>query len=131
MPKFAPYKSTFNLSTVQVDSSNMKTDQRYDALRNIENHSESDTEVEDWDPEDDAQRHKRRRRAKTFWGKVKRYRWMIDTALLVVIFGLLAEKRWKKYMHHKSHRYELAGDITGFAPKCTPSPMGLWSKRWC
>jgi hypothetical protein len=118
MPKFAPYKSTFNLSTVQVDST-MKSDQRYDALRNIDNHSESSTEVEDWDPEDDAPR-RRRRRTKTFWAKVKGYRWMIDTALLVVIFGLLAEKRWKKHMHHKSHRYELAGDITGFAPTCMP-----------
>jgi hypothetical protein len=47
---------------------------------------------------------------------------MVDTTLLLIIIGLLAEKKWHHHTkkqqenHHKSHQYELAGDITGFAP---------------
>lgn len=115
MPKFKPYKSTFNLHGTQIGTK-MKNDPKYDALRNLDNHSESSTEVEEWDPESDV---RPRRRKKGFWAKVKAWRWVIDTALLLVIFVLLAEKRWKSHKHHKSHRYELAGDLTGFAPQCT------------
>lgn len=111
MPAFAPYKSTHDLSVIEFGSKpTMKDDTRYDALRNVDNHSDSSTEVEDWDTEGDL----RPRRRKTFWRKVKGYRWLLDTGLLLVIVGLLVEKRWKHT--HKSHRFELAGDLTGFAP---------------
>lgn len=89
----------------------LKGDQRYDMLPNTDDHSDSSTEVGDWDTEDAIQP---RRRRKTIWRRVKAYRWMLDTALLLVIVGLLGEKRWQHQA--KSHQYELAGDITGFAP---------------
>jgi hypothetical protein len=88
----------------------LKTDPRYDALRAIDDHSDSNTEVWDWDTEDVQPR----RRRKTIWKRVKGHRWMLDTALLFVIVGLLVDKRWPR--HTKSHLYELAGDVTGFAP---------------
>lgn len=92
----------------------MKDDHRYDAIRNIENDSESNTEVEEWEAEEGRIKPRRHRR-RTFWGKLKKFRWMVDTALLFIIFGLLIEKRWKR---HGAHLYELGGDISGFAPKC-------------
>jgi hypothetical protein len=89
----------------------MKGDQRYNALRNVDDHSDSSTEVGEWDAEGTVQP---RRRKKTVWKKVKGHRWILDTALLLVIVGLLVEKRWQR--HTKGHLYEQAGDITGFAP---------------
>ncbi|KAF2865925.1 hypothetical protein BDV95DRAFT_242475 [Massariosphaeria phaeospora] len=113
MPAYAPHRSLYDVSTSNIKAE-MKTDQRYDALRNLDDDSRSSTEVEDWEPESEV---RPRRKRKTFWKKAKAYRWMVDTALLLVIVGLLAEKRLKKWSPHKSHRYELAGDITGFAPE--------------
>jgi hypothetical protein len=92
----------------------MKDDLRYDALCNDENHSESSTEVEDSDTER-AIKPRRQKKRKTFWVKVKAYRWVVDTALLLVILGLLVEKGWET---HQSHEYEFTGDLTGFAPTC-------------
>lgn len=114
MLRFTPYRSTHDISKAHLDAK-MKNDHRYDAIRNLDDHSESSTEVEDWEAE--GQIKPRPRRRKTFWRKLKAYRWMIDTALLLIIFGLVAEKRWQ---WHRSHRYELAGDISGFAPTCKP-----------
>jgi hypothetical protein len=112
MSAFAPYKSTQDVAMMAfADEDTVKADQRYDALRNIDLHSDSSTEVGDWDTEDAVQLRQRR---KTVWKRVSAHRWMLDTALLLVIIGLLAEKKWQH--HTKSHRYELAGDITGFAP---------------
>ncbi|KAF2190988.1 hypothetical protein K469DRAFT_732514 [Zopfia rhizophila CBS 207.26] len=95
----------------------MKPSHKYDALRNLEeneNHDDSSTEVESSDTEIQP---RTRRKQSRFCKGLKRWRWVIDTALLLIIFGLLAEKRWKKHVKHKSHRYEFAGDLTGFAPK--------------
>lgn len=91
-------------------STNTKSDHRYDSLRNLDHHSDSSTEVGDWDIEQHIKQRRSRRRV---WRKIKGYRWLLDTTLLLVIVGLLVEKRWT---HHASHAYELAGDITGFAP---------------
>ncbi|KAF2267867.1 hypothetical protein CC78DRAFT_576410 [Lojkania enalia] len=91
----------------------MKDDQRYDDLHNIDAHSESSTEVGDWDTE--AESGLRRRRS-GLWLRAKLHRW-INTALLLVIFGLLAEKRWSKQNRYIDHQYEFAGDLTGFAPR--------------
>lgn len=81
----------------------------YDSLRNLDGHSDSDTDVEEWSGQP------RQRRRRTVWKAVKAYRWMADTILLMVIIGLLVEKKWKS---QTGHRYELAGDISGFAPQC-------------
>jgi hypothetical protein len=107
MPTFTPYKSTHDVSIMAFT----KDDPRYDTLRTIDDHSDSSTEVGDWDTEDVVQP---RRRRKTTWRRVKGHRWMLDTALLLVIIGLLVDKRWQR--HAKGHLYELAGDIAGFAP---------------
>ncbi|ORY68520.1 uncharacterized protein BCR38DRAFT_335865 [Pseudomassariella vexata] len=46
---------------------------------------------------------------------VRKHRWLLDTFLLLVILGLLLDK--KSSQKEKSHEFEGAGDITGFAPK--------------
>lgn len=118
MPRFAPYKSTLNLSTIEYET-NMKDDHRYDTLRNVDASSDSSTEVdEEWDPESEIQ--PRRRAKRRAWMIVKAHRWVIDTALLLVILGLLVEKGWRKHDHR--HRYEFTGDLTGFAPQCRSIP---------
>lgn len=91
-----------------------KDDHRYDALRNLDSHSDSSTDVEDWEEEPETRSKVKRRR--TLWKKLKPYRWIIDTSLLLIIVGLLAEKRWKA---ETGGKYELVGDISGFAPTCT------------
>ncbi|CAO2658209.1 Nn.00g059320.m01.CDS01 [Neocucurbitaria sp. VM-36] len=91
-----------------------KDHHRYDALHNVDAHSDSSTEVDeaDWDPEHDIRPRQRRR--KTCWQRTKRYRWILDTTLLLIIVALLVEKRWTT--RPRSPHFELAGDITGFAP---------------
>ena len=99
----------------------MKDEHEYDALRSdVDNNSrrhsrlsDSSTEVGESDTEQAIRPRRQKRRS--LWKKVNRYRWVIDTALLFVIVGLLVERRWKT---HRSHEYELAGDISGFAPTC-------------
>ncbi|KAH7078047.1 hypothetical protein BKA63DRAFT_564594 [Paraphoma chrysanthemicola] len=92
----------------------MKDEQQYNVLHDVDSQSDGDsnTEVEDWDTEG----HMKPARRKTIWRKLKASRWLVDTGLLLVIFGLLAEKRWKHSPHSHSYEYELAGDVSGFAP---------------
>ncbi|KAF2712415.1 hypothetical protein K504DRAFT_480087 [Pleomassaria siparia CBS 279.74] len=122
-------------------------DARYEALRKPSMHSDSSTEVEFSDKDNDHDheivsdsdndieskpglghhhqpcrtrtrtRRTRTRRRKGIWNRVMRYRWVFDTALLLVILGLLVDNRWSKAKKQKGHRYELGGDITGFAPQ--------------
>jgi hypothetical protein len=106
MPTFAPHKSSHDLSQIELT---MKDDHRYDSLRNLDDHSDSSTEVGDWD----TQVEEKPRQNTIFWMRAKAWSWLLNTSLLLIIVGLLAEKRWK--LHH-IHAYELAGDITGFAP---------------
>lgn len=115
MPRFTPYRSTLDISKIGA-AAKTEGDHRYDALRNLGNHSDSDTDVEDWEEDNPVQ--PRRRKRSMLWKKLKAYRWMMDTALLLVIIGLLVERIPKSL---KGHRYELAGDISGFAPACTKS----------
>jgi hypothetical protein len=112
MSKFAAHKSANDVSQVDLcETTTMKDDLRYNALRNIDARSESsNTEVNDWDTEEDAKPRLRR----TLWRRVRAWRWLLETGLLLAIFGLLVENR--VHRHQKSHAYELAGDITGFAP---------------
>src|SRR4051812_22226537 len=91
----------------------MKEDHVYDALRNSIN-DDSGAEVEDWDVAENEVRPRTRRNR--IWGILKSYRWVVDTFLLLLVVGLLLERRWT---YHGSHRYEMTGDLTGFAPKCS------------
>lgn len=88
----------------------MKDEQRYNAIQNVDDQYDSSTEVEDWGIEHDSKRESR----KTLLAKVRVWRWLVDTTLLLVIVALLLEKKWKQ---QRSYTYELAGDITGFAPQ--------------
>jgi hypothetical protein len=38
----------------------------------------------------------------------------LNTSLLLIIVALLVEPRWQRMRH----KYEFAGDLTGFAPQC-------------
>ena len=113
MPAFAPYKSMHDVSHVEIGRTKMQDDQRYNALRNLDSQSDTSTEVGDWEAEGDMKLRLSKRRS--FWRSLKQYRWLFDTTLLLIIVGLLAEKRWRR---GHSHQHEFAGDITGFAPKC-------------
>jgi hypothetical protein len=102
MSAFAPYKSMHDISQIGIRvETKMKDDQRYNALRNLDNQSDSSTEVGDWEAEVGIE--PQRMRSQAIWQRLKRYRWM------------LIEKRWR---HRQGHQYEFAGDITGFAPEC-------------
>ena len=88
----------------------MKDDHHYNSLPNLDDHSDSSTEVGGWDTQAEGRPGRR-----TLWSRGKAWRSLLDTSLLLIIVALLAERRWK---HHSiSHAFELAGDITGFAPK--------------
>jgi hypothetical protein len=113
MPAFAPFKSKHDVSQPQLgESTTMKDDLRYNALHDEDARSESSsTEVEDWDTES----HEKLRSKRTVWAKLRAWKWLLDTSLLLVILGLLLDRQWKS--HPKTPAFELAGDITGFAPK--------------
>lgn len=102
-----------DVSHVEIDESKTTNDQRYNALRNLDNESDSSTEIGDWDAENLVESRQTKKRS--IWSSVQRCRWLLDTGLLLVIVGLLVEKR---LAHNDRHEYEFAGDITGFAPKC-------------
>jgi hypothetical protein len=140
IPAFARFKTTHDVYRLDLgEATKMKDDLRYDALRPVDDRSESSrTEVEDdWEAEGDDKPTRRR----TLWKRVKAWRWLLDTGLLLVIIGLLVEKRGRH--HNKSHTFELTGDISGFAPKFsqeivtfTPDPIfapenasEFWSKE--
>lgn len=114
MPSIAPYKSMHDVSQIENGfESGLKNDQRYNALRNLDDISDSSTELGDWEMEGGLKPQGSGRRAR--WRHWGRYRWLLDTTLLLTIVGLLVEKR---LTHHRGHPYEFAGDITGFAPTC-------------
>lgn len=114
MPGFTPFKSMHDISHVEVDNATRSADQRYNALRNLDDHSDASTEVgDDWDAEGAEKPWRIQRRSR--WKRVQGYSWLANTILLLVVIGLLVEKRWK---HEHSHQYEFAGDLTGFAPRC-------------
>jgi len=120
MPSFAPHKSMHDVSQIEIGvEAKMKNDQRYNALRNVDEQSDTSTEVGEWEPEGDVKPQRSGRR--TIWRSFSRYRWLLDTALLLVIVGLLAENKW---FHDRGHRYEFAGDVTGFAPTCKSTQSG-------
>jgi hypothetical protein len=111
-------------------------EQRYEALRHGEKEptinrdaeedeldSDSGTEVGDWDAESHAHIQKRSRMQRTLrrtrtsvFSRIKKYHWVIDTVLLLAIIALLLERRTND-SERRSPEFELAGDITGFAPK--------------
>jgi hypothetical protein len=115
MTALAPFQSMHHIAQFELGKAiTMKDDLRYNALQNADAHSDSSsTEVEDWDTEGDVKPPPR----KTLWTRARAFKWLLDTGLLLVIFGLLVERQWRH--HTNSHAFELAGDVTGFAPKFT------------
>lgn len=114
MPSFAPYNFIHDVSQVETNGEiKMKSDQQYNALRDVDSQSDSSTEIGDWEPGADA--NPLGSRTRRIGKKLSRYRWLLDTTLLLVIVVLLVERRW---FHIQGHQYEFAGDITDFAPTC-------------
>lgn len=114
MPAFTAYKSMHDVSQIEIEVKNgRKDDQRYNMLRSFDDQSDSSTEVGDWEADGGTKR--RPTRSKTLLRSIKRYHWVLDITLLLIILGLLVKKRWK---HHHGHQYGFAGDIAGFAPTC-------------
>jgi hypothetical protein len=109
------YESLQHASKITMGAESMtKNKGEYDQLDNHHD-SESSTEVDIWDTDGDLKPFLRRRRS--IWSRLEKYRWLLDTVLLLIIIGLLVEKRWN-YDDHKTSRYEIGGDMTGFAPTC-------------
>jgi hypothetical protein len=95
----------------------MKEDVEYNALRDDEDESQSGTEVDE--EVTYSQSRCRRRSSRSLLAKAKSHSWLINIALLLVILGLLVERRWSRSgggKKQRGHRYEFTGDITGFAP---------------
>jgi hypothetical protein len=109
------YESLQHASKITMGAESMtKNEGEYGQLDNHHD-SESITEVDFWDTDGDLKPFLRRRRS--IWSRLERYRWLLDTVLLLIIVGLLVEKRWN-YDDQKTSRYEIGGDMTGFAPTC-------------
>jgi hypothetical protein len=109
------YESLQHTSKIRMGAGRMTKNGEYNKLHNHHLDSDTSTEVDIWDTDCDLKPFLRRRRS--IWSKLERYRWLLDTVLLLIIVGLLVEKRWN-YDDHKTSRYETGGDMTGFAPTC-------------
>jgi len=90
----------------------------------------------DWETRERLPRG-RRGRARRVCEAFVAWRWVLDTVLLLIILGLLVDRKLQvhdakqhgnrkhlgsshsgKGRHGKSSEFEFAGDLTGFAPKC-------------
>jgi hypothetical protein len=110
------HESLQHASKIRMGAERMTKDGgEYNQLDNHHRDSDTSTEVDIWDTDGDLNPFLRRRRS--IWSRLGSYRWLLDTALLLIIVGLLVEKRWKDG-EHKTSRYEIGGDMTGFAPTC-------------
>jgi hypothetical protein len=50
------------------------------------------------------------------WDRIKSNAWILQTNLILLVVVLLVERRW--HDHVETDKYELTGDLTGFAPRC-------------
>jgi len=61
------------------------------------------------------------------------FRSVVDTVLLLVILGLVVERRWGRGSGNGNEngdgggKFEFAGDLTGFAPRCEFLSLSLSS----
>jgi hypothetical protein len=96
----------------------------------IEDLDESRTDVETIDLNEKDYLHMHQPRRDGWLTTLKSHRWLLDTVLLLVVIALLLEKGWST--HGKSHYFEGAGDITGFAPECKHGQLRsyLWWFSW-
>lgn len=101
-----------------------------DARREAEINDDSMTEVsvsllsdegKQWRCADieDGRRATRETRCARAWGVFRRWRWLVDTGMLLIIVGLLLERRGLQ-TPTRDKRLEPVGDLTGFAPQCEP-----------
>ena len=91
--------------------------------------SESFTDYEDDDKawSDDSVQNRsmarrRKSRAKRIRSAVVSFRSILDTGLLLVILGLVIDRR--RHDDDGRSMVEVAGDITGFAPRCKSTHLG-------
>lgn len=77
---------------------------------------ESEDEENTWR---DTARGRRGWTRRSIWPSATTMRWLLETVLLLVILGLLLDRRWRK-----PFSLEAGGDVTGFAPRSK-----LWTRR--
>ena len=67
----------------------------------------------------ESQHRQKKSLSKRICEGMRSWRWLVDTALLLVILGLLLERRWSDAGSscEPTERVDVAGDLTGFAPK--------------
>ncbi|KAF6844327.1 hypothetical protein CMUS01_01202 [Colletotrichum musicola] len=87
-----------------------------DAMTDISVSLLSEEENQCWKKADIEGGRKRCRCARAC-AALRRWRWLLDTALLLVIVGLLVERRYQMQTPAYDKRLEPVGDLTGFAPK--------------
>jgi hypothetical protein len=107
------------------------------SIEDRDEHDDSSTEVgesligrDDKEWKSDLEHSSRRKsRTRKICAVVGSWRWVLDTVLLMIILGLLVDKKLQARPTRKSRSYELAGDLTGFAPRCKSIglkvPLGL------
>ena len=93
---------------------------QYDSVRQDkeldDDHSTLADQERDWHT-DGKPEPRHRSRARRCLAALGPWRWLLDTTLLVVILVLALERRYLARVD-KGRSYELAGDLTGFAPTC-------------
>lgn len=68
-----------------------------------------------WQNEEEPGRPRRRTKERTCFPKLRSFRWVIDTALLIIILGLLI-KDHRRQSGSQENKYETGGDFTGVHP---------------
>lgn len=102
---------------------------KYANIQHNDDHedSRSSTEVEDSLMGDEKQWHDielnrstTRTRRNRFIAAVKSMRWMIDTALLLIILALLIRDQWNKPAAEEKevNPWQFGQDLTGVGPRC-------------
>lgn len=103
----------------------MDSQRKYENVSLEDHHSDSSTEVaesllgdeKNWDAED-QQRSMPRSRTSRFMSRLKSSRWMVDTALLLVILGLLVRQQFGSNSKGSANEWDFGGDFTGVGPRC-------------
>ena len=90
-----------------------------DANGDIESFTDYEDDDKAWSDDsvqDRSTARRRRTRARRIRSAIVSFRSIVDTGLLLIILGLVIDKRRRD--GDAKPMFEVAGDITGFAPRC-------------
>lgn len=99
----------------------MSKQHKYENMALDDRDDRSSTEVESLMEETkqwhdvDLERPIRRSRASRICAVLSSWRWLIDTALLLIILGFVVRSYYNEPVVRP---YDFTGDVTGFGPKC-------------